>query len=385
MTLTRRALLQAAGVVAGGAALGECSAAREPARPGGVRVFLTTEDGVTVLDRDGRAVSGPTRVAASTPDWRHAVTTSRNGSGTRIAVRDLASGRVLSEDTLDDRLEPRTVSTDGALIASVTPGGAGIYGLHDPRGRQRTTVVVSRPTAERVRLDLPGNIEPEAFSPDGEALFVLDYTPADKPQRYRVAVVDLATRRMAPVPGETMNAHRIVRVHDTRRATLFTVCSREEDDVAFVHCVHLRERRTRRIALPAPFGRGRPGVHGIALSPSGDRLVVVHSLSGSIADIDPDRMALARVGSFAKPGEDGKPGVLITPSGQVVVALDGKVIATGPRREIATPGEVRGLALGTDGDIWVGHPDGLVHHDLATGRRIGRIAVPGMYVLQHVR
>ncbi len=378
MTVTRRALLK---IAAGAAVLGACS---EPPRASGraVRIFVTTENGVTVLDQDGRVVTAPTKVLASTPDWRHAVTASPDAADTRIEVRDLASRRVLAAHTLRGRLEPRIMFPQGILIVSVTPGGAGIYGLHDPGGRERTTVVVSEARGELVRLDLPGNLEPEAFSPDGKVLYLLDYTPAAKPERYRVQAVDLRTRRMVPI-GDVMRVHRIARVYDPRRAILFTVCSREEERVAFVHCLQVGKRQARRIDLPTPYGQARPGVHGIALG--ADRLSVVHSLSASVVDIDPDRLIVTRVGAFAGPDEDGKPGVLITPSGGLVVSLDKKVIVTSPRREIATPGETRGLAFGGGNDVWVGHPDGLAHYDLATGDELGRIRVPGLYVLKHVR
>jgi hypothetical protein len=379
MTVTRRALLRLA---AGAVVLGACSGPARETTTRRYRIFVTTKDGVSVLDQDGRGVTPPTVIAASTPDYSQAVTATPAGAGTRIAAQDLATGRKHYEHTLDGRLEPRIVSADGALVASVTPGGAGIYGLHEPGGRQRTIVVVSGPTGERARLDLPGNLEPEAFSPDGGTLYVLDFTPAGKPVRYRVQAVDLTTRRMVPI-GDVMRVHRIARVYDPRRAILFTVCSREEERVALVHCLHVGKRREHRITLPAPYGQGRPGVHGIALGAG--RLSVVHSLSASVVDIDPDRLVITRVGSFTDDKQDGKPGVQITPSGGLAVSVDTKVIVTRPRREIATPGETRGLALGVDNDVWAGHPNGLVHHDLASGDELGRIRVRDLYVLKHVR
>jgi hypothetical protein len=268
----------------------------------------------------------------------------------------------------------------------VTPGGAGIYGLHDPGGRERTTIVVSGPEGERTRLDLPGNLEPEAFSPDTDLLYVLSYLPAGRPQRYTVGVIDLATGLLSAVPGapEEMNAHRVLRVYDPHRGMLFAICSREEDSLAFVHCLHLRQRWAQRVALPAPFGRGRPGVHTLAMSPTGDRLSVFHSLSASVADIDPDRLLTQKPWQLTTTGQDGKPGLLIGRSGGLVAAVDGLVIQSEPRREIGTPGQVRGLALGTGDDLWVGHPNGIVRYDLATAKEIGRIDVPGMYVLKHI-
>jgi hypothetical protein len=124
-------------------------------------------------------------------------------------------------------------------------------------------------------------------------------------------------------------------------------------------------------------------VHAIALS--GDRLCVLHAPSASVADIDLDRLTVREVGRFAASGQLGKPNVLISPSGGLVVNVNDKVITTRPDRVIATSGEARGIALGTGGDVWVGHPDGIVRYDLATGRETGRIAIPDLYLVKHVR
>ena len=250
-------------------------------------------------------VSTPTVVATARPDWSQVVTTQPDGEDTRVVVTDLASRRVLSSKVLRGRLEPRIVSPTRDLIASVPPGGAGIYGLHEPGGRDRTTIVVSGPDGERARMELAGNIEPEAFDPTGGLLFVLDYVPAGQPERFRLRAIDLATRQLTPlttrmkepIPIGTekqIRAHRIESVHDPRREMLYTLYSYEPETVAFVHCVHLVERWSHRVDLPAPFGGQRPGVHAIALSPSGDRLSVVHAPSASVADIDLDELVVRR-------------------------------------------------------------------------------------------
>ncbi|MEV6492621.1 hypothetical protein AB0M20_28975, partial [Actinoplanes sp. NPDC051633] len=177
----------------------------------------------------------------------------------------------------------------------------------------------------------------------------------------------------------------IERLHDPARAMSYTLYAYQPDAVAFVDCLHLGERWTHRVALPAPFGRERPGVHAMALAPAGDRLCVVHASSGTVADIDPDRLVVERVGPFAAAGEKGKPNARITASRQLVVNVDNVVVVTGPRREIATPGSARGLVLGAGGEAWAGHPDGVVRYDLATGKETGRLTVPGLYLLKHVR
>ncbi len=166
---------------------------------------------------------------------------------------------------------------------------------------------------------------------------------------------------------------------------LFTLYASRPDAGAFVHCLHVGQGWAQRVALPAPFGQQRPGVHGIALSPSGHRLCVVHAPSASVADIDADRLVVKQVAALAGTGLSGKPNARITASGRLVVNVDRMVIATDPRREIATPGEARGLVLGAGDDVWAGHPDGVVRYDLATGKEIGRVAVPNMFMIKNVR
>jgi hypothetical protein len=392
-------------MAAGASVLGTYLARRtdetaEPAGTGGAGrahlIFLTTKDGVSVLAQDGRVVTPPTAVAVATPRWSAVVTAEPDGAGTRIAVQDLASRRVLSTSTFPDRLAPRVVSQTGDLIAAVTPGGAGVHGLHKPGGRDRTLVVVADRGGESARLEMDGNIEPDVFSPDGGRLFALDYLPAARPDRFRVRVIDLGTRQLRPLSTRSgrpvpvgaepeLRAHRIDTVYDSRRAILFTLYSYEPDAAAFVHCLHVGEGWADRVDLPAPFGRERPGVHAIALSPSGDRLCVVHAPSATLVDIDPDQLLIKRVAQLAGTGLSGKPNVQITSSGRLLVNADDVLIATDPYRDFATPGEARGLALGAGGDAWIGHPNGVVRVDLTTGREIGRLTVPDMYMIKHVR
>jgi hypothetical protein len=382
---TRRTVLGLA-AAAGVSVLGGCAGRRDdPASA--YRLILTTPDGAAVLDETGRVVTSATTVATATADWRQAVVVRPEGAGTRVTIEDLASDRVLSTHTLRDRLEPRVVSPAGDLVASVPPGGAP-YGLHRPGGRERTTLVVSGRDGERRRVDLPGTVEPYAFSPDGGALFVLDFTPAAAPRRFAVRAVDLATGRLEPVAvragSDALRAHRLDDVHDPRRDLLFTLYALQEETTAFVHCVHLRQRWTRRIDLPAPFGRERPGVHAIAMAPAGDRLCVFHSPSARLAEIDPDRLTVTRVDALAPTGLEGKPNVAFTTSGRLLVHVDTAVMATGPARSMRTPGPARGLVVLGETDVWAGHPTGVVRYDLATGAEVGRLSVPDLYILKRV-
>lgn len=333
-----------------------------------------------MIDDGGRVVRAPRAVLAATPDWARMVTATPSGDDTLVALEDRRGG--LSTVTLRGRLEPRIVSPDGRLVASVTPGGAGIHGLHEAGGRDRTVIVVSGADGEVTRLDLPGNLEPEAFSPDGERLYVMDFLPPGKPDRYRAAIVDLRAGRLTPLESEATRAHRVVRVHDERRGRLFAICAREGE--AYVHCLDLASATTYRIEMPPPFGGGRPGVHTLAQSVTRNRLCAVHSLSATVAEIDPERLVLKELSTFATPPQEGKPGLVLTREGRMVVSLDGRLIATDPHREMATPGEPRGLVAGPGAEVWAGHPEGVVRFDVTTGAELGRVRIPGLYMLKQV-
>jgi hypothetical protein len=397
--VTRRALLRLAGAAVGASVLSGCPGedGDESIDSGRTHlIFLTTKDGVSVVDQDGRVVTPATVVATARSDWSQVVTVEADGGDTRVVISDLASQRVLSSAVLRGRLEPRILSPSSDLVASVPPGGAGIYGLHEPGGRDRTTIVVSGSGGEAARMELEGNVEPEAFSPSGDLLFVLDYLPAARPDRFRLRAIDLATRRLSPMVTRTNNpvpigteeqirAHRITSVHDSGRGLHHTLYSYERDAMAFVHSIHLTQRWSHRVDLPAPFGQERPGVHAIALAPSGDKLCVVHAPSATVADIDPTELVVRRVGTFARGGHEGKPNVLITPSGRLIVNVDRRLIAADPYQEIATPGEARGLALSDPDDVWVGHPGGVVRYNLASGREIARFPVADLFTIKQVR
>jgi hypothetical protein len=114
-------------------------------------------------------------------------------------------------------------------------------------------------------------------------------------------------------------------------------------------------------------------------------LRVVHAPSASVADLDPDTLDVRAVARFAPAGQEGKPNVAFTAAGRLLVNVDGRVIATDPHREIATPGGARGLVPGTRDDVWCGHPGGVVRYDVASGRELARFPVDGLYIVKHVR
>jgi hypothetical protein len=313
------------------------------------------------------------------------------------------------------------VSADGRLVA-LAGGNGGTAGgsTYRPAGRSRTTLVVADDGGERLRLDLPGNLEPEAFSADGQRLFVLDYRPATAPERYRVRMLDLTTRRLEPLvtrvktavrtgAEEEMRGQGRQAVYDPSRGLLFTLYTHQPDHLhtrdliagardgsphvhAFVHTLSLREHWAYCIDLPAPFGQGPAARHAIALDRAGGPggLVVVEAVSGAIARLDPDALTVARTGSFVPPAEGaGEAVARFTPAGDLLVATGPEVVRlASDGRQIgrwACGSDVRGLVAHPDGHrVYVGQNGAVACVDLATGRTLSRAPARGLHSLREL-
>jgi len=412
------AALAATGTVGGltaGCDSGDRAGRRLPVEPaGGDLLVVDTATGLTVLTTGGRAVvpAGPGVLdAAATRVIRTEVRAGR----TELTGLDVRGGVARWQATLTGDLAARATSPDGRLVALATPAGPGGT-VYRPGGRERTTLVVADDGGERVRVELPGNLEPEAFSATGGHLFVLDYLPPAAPDRYRVRMVNLATRQLEPMltrlksavpPGaeEEMRGEGRHAVYDAGRQLLFTLYTHQPDHLhtrdllagarpgaahvhAFVHTLSLREQWAYCVDLPAPFGEGPPGRHAIALSPRGNRLAVVETGSGTVAEIDPDGLNVTRLTRFAPPaGGPGETAARFAPDDRLIVAAGREVlrlVPTGGKADRwASRSAVRGLAPHPDGDrVYVGQDGAVVCHDLASGREVSRTAAPGLRALR---
>jgi hypothetical protein len=425
--LTRRGVLRlAAGATAtavvGAAAgcdhrTGRPVAERGPAiaRAGDVLV-VETDRGLTVLAAHGPVV-GAFRAAVLGPDGARLVTADPTLAGTALTGYDVRGARVAWRASLAGALRPRAVSIDGRLVALTEPG-KGEDRPYRPAGRSRTTIVVADDGGERARVELPGNVEPEAFSSDGLRLFVLDHLPPDRPDRYRVRMVDLATGRLEPLltrdksavpPGaeEEMRADGRQAVYDGHRQRLFTLYTHRFDHLhtrdlltgvrdgrkpvhAFVHALSLREQWAFCVDLPAPFGE-HPGYrHGIGIDPRGSRLAVVDATTGTAAQVDPEALAVVTTATFPPPAGTGEAAARFAPDGGLLLGAGTEVLRLalpehGQRGRWSCRTPVRGLAVHPDGErVYVGQDGAVACHDLATGRELSRIPAPGLVTVREV-
>lgn len=423
---TRRAVLRlAAGLTAGaagGTALGMASGCERqpvgaPARmPRDLLLVELSTGTLAALD----AATGRAVIAAGTAvvsgDGSRIVRTEQPGTATRVTSYRLPAAEMESSGTLTGALAVRAVSPDGRLVALATPSENGTS-RYRPPGRERSTIVVADSAGQRARLDLPGNIEPEAFDVSGQTLFVLDYLPPAAPDRYRVRAIDLATGRVNPLlaqnkgvvpPGaeEEMRGEGRQAVYDPHLRRLFTLYTHQPDHLhtrdlvagarggaphvhAFVHTLSLAEGWAFCVDLPSPFGEGTAAGHAIALSPDGSRLYVIDATSTSVAEIDPSALNVVTVRDFGPTaGSVGAASAVVTSDGRLLIGAGREVVtmpaaASGSVARWSTPGVVRGVAT-TGSHAYVGQDGAVLRLDRATGRVEHRVAVPGLRTLRQV-
>jgi hypothetical protein len=367
-------------------------------------LLVDTTKGLALVDGTRREVLGS---AVATADGRTIYATAPlSGGGTRLTTIRTSTGTVTASVALDGTWVPRTASVDGTLVALMPPAAGS-------PGRTRTKILVAAGTGVRHRLDLPGNVEPDAFGRMTGTLFVLDWLPPAAPDRYRVRAVDLMsgtpgpllTRNKTPVPAgaeEEMRGEARQAVFAPDLTTLYTLYTNQPDHQhtrnllagqrraevpAFVHTLNLDIGWAYCIDLPNPFGHGAAAAHTIAVVPAG--LVVADFSSGKMAAVDGESLTVQRV--VALPTASGTAASATAPDGRRlylgigsrVYPVDPAALTVGSPWPVAEP--VRGLAVSPDGSrLLIGYSGAVGWLDTATGKPLGRVPVDGLTHLRRV-
>jgi hypothetical protein len=402
MTTRRKALTLAGGVLAA-AALPGCRPSPAPGATTAVPdvLFADSRHGLVRLAGTGSQRLGPS--ALLSPDGGALYTVGPGGAGGPSLVRsDPASGTAIRSTTLGGGWLPRVISADGRACALGRSAA-----VARPAARARTSLLIRTETHEQ-EYDLPGVIEPDAFTVDGSGLFVLDWLPAQAPDHYRVRLLDLATgrtgplltRNKAPVPAgaeEEMRGTGRQAVLSTARNTLYTLYTHQPGHQhtrdliagtraevhAFVHVLNLDERWAYCLDLPHPFGEGPAAAHAVAIDAS--RLAVADVSSGSLAYADLSTLLIDRV--TPGPTADGEASLVLAPDGRTMVGAGGGITVLGPDPAVTwpVPGVVRGIGLSADGSrLYAGATGEVVWLDAGSGRLRGRAPVADLTGLRHV-
>ena len=375
-----KAVLMAMAVVTG------IVAAAEPGeKPRNEVLFLRTNEGITLLQ------TSPTRNvtrfpdAVSSTDWSAVVQTAPAGSDTRVMAFESASARQLWSREVDGRFEAKVASPGAEMVALGNPRGEDGYLV----GRSNTTLVIlDQDVAQARAIQLVGNYEPEAFSTDGQSLFVVEYLPPMHPTRYRVRRLDLKTEQVVgvfTVDAELQEAMEgTARVQaaspDGRRLyTLYTIDDGQGARHAFVHVLDLDELWAHCVDLPHSFGEAPEQAIGITVAPDGKHLYAADTSNGTVAEIDTKSLAVTRTApSPIEPGRGvahaavASDGTFYVAKGRQLNALDPSTLSTKDTWELDST--VTGIQPASQGTrVYIGLKDQIVILDPATGDRMGML------------
>jgi hypothetical protein len=209
---------------------------------------------------------------------------SSNGTaGGELLQIDPDTGATLSAWPLPTAMASISAVSPGGRWVALTDRGPG-YDASEPRPSTRLVVFDSTSGAETRRLDLDGDVRPEAFSVNGKLLFVLDY----RGDHYTVETLILATSeryetsaRDKSAEAEKMNGTTVRGVLNADKTLLATLYRNTGDaeEPAFVHILDLQNGWAYCADLVAPFGSGPEGSDRIELTPAGTALVTTSAAS----------------------------------------------------------------------------------------------------------
>ncbi|MGH2663783.1 MAG: YncE family protein [Actinomycetota bacterium] len=373
------------------------------------RLLVGTTSGVLSLDPTTGSVLSESPGVPGLGNWSAVYTATLSEGATVLKGREAATGDVTSSLSLPGDLGIRVVAFDGSMVALMPPLSQGASPWI-PEPRTRTTIVVADPsgTGDPDTYDLGGNFEPEAFSPDGESLYMLTYLPAAAPEAYRVVRLDLFDGTVQPVFTnsksivETMSGTRLEQVTTSDGSmvhTLYTTQPPAEltdvrashaahsghstQPVAFVHVLDAENGWAHCVALPRAFWGGDATAEAMAPSPNGRHLYVVDADRDLVAVMDTRKMQVVQEATVDFGTGDGDVRATVSSDGASLYVARGPQITRldtatlQPVDRWTTEGPVSGLGVGPNG-LYVAQPEQVELIDPATGSEIDSIPSPGI-------
>src|SRR6266536_2286075 len=359
-----------------------------------------------VLAAGGKAVrTMPAGVPS--PDWRTLYVAVASGDRTTVEAVDAASGRVLRSLEFPGRFTLPVVGTAGVPDGLSGDGGTLVL-ANTVRAPVSRFAVLSTSLAKQPKLvDLPGDFEFDALSPDGSRLYVIEHLAGQDRSRYRVRFYDRGAGRLdkqvivdkRDAWETSMAGYPNTRVTEPGGAWVYTLY-RNAHYEPFIHALNAQDGFAFCIDLPRGGAGGRDDrlarQWALVRDPASGGLYAVNTALGVVAEIDgqqqftvthtaafpPDRPAAAAPagsGSLALSQDrglllaGGAHGVLAIRTGSLEVqqrylggwAVDGLVTSADGRRVYALS-RARGQ---------------IAAFDLSSGALVGQRAAPGASLL----
>jgi hypothetical protein len=265
------------------------------------------------------------------PDWRTLYVAAPARGRTTVAALDVASGRVLRSTSIAGRFELPSVGT--AAVPDGLSGDGGTLALSQlgdgVAGRFAILRTDFKQPAELV--DLRGDFEFDALSPNGSRLYVIEHLAGPDRSRYRVRAYDLATRKLDPnaivskgdVWEKFMVGYPNTRVTGVGGVWIYTLYRNAAHP--FVHALNAQDGYAFCIDLPG--GGDDRSSRLWTLAGGGGRLYAVNTALGKVSQLDAEQQfTVTRTASF--PPQPPAFGTAARP-GSVVLGDNGEVLLAG--------------------------------------------------------
>jgi hypothetical protein len=388
----RRAAVAAVGVALLLAGCGRPSADRpRPERPAGqeaaaqraatdlVYASDPASGQVQVVGADGRVLR-TLPAGVPSPDWRTLYVATGGADRTTVKAVDVASGRELRSITIAGRYRLPVVGTAGILDGLSGDGGTlaltNVADIPVSRFAILGTDLAKPPEI----VDLPGEFEFDALSPDGARLFVVEHLSGPDRSAYRVRFFDRGAGKLDPNAivdkrdawETSMAGYPNTRVTGPGGDWVLTLY-RNADHGPFVHALNARDGYALCVDLPKGQGGDDQTARLWTLvgDTTGSRLYAVNVALGLVSEIDGQQYTVLRTASFApqQPVAGGAP----ARPGSVALGDGGDVLLVGGPAGVTAIGTASLKVERRDLAGWA--VDGLVAS--ADGRRV--------YALSHAR
>ncbi|MDQ3914883.1 MAG: hypothetical protein M3323_06055 [Actinomycetota bacterium] len=358
-------------------------------------LYFSTGKGVTVAAA-GAKTQPPTVRGVPSTDWSSVVTAEPHRLGTEVEALDAVTGDTQWHESIKGpSLRVKVVSQEAKMVA-LTPD----YQQHYTAGRRETLLVVAGRGVAPRRIRLVGNYEPEAFSTDGNHVFLLQYLPAQRPTSYRVRRLDLATEEVKGVYSvdaelqEAMRGTARIQTMSPDGKFLYTLYTTGGGSLgprrAFIHVLNLEELWAHCIDLPPEFGSAREVQVSVSVTPDSKRLYVTDAGSFAIAEVDTQSLEVLQTGtaslleSRSNPvtAHDGRH-TLYVGLGPFVYAVDTRDMSVGDRWTLDAA--ISGLQISADtSKLYVSVDGKLVTIEVATGAEKPMLTPPGVGRIREV-
>ena len=358
-------------------------------------LYFSTGKGVAVVAAGAKSAPPSTEGVPST-DWSSVVTASPYRLATHVEAVDATTGDMQWRKSIEGpRLRVRVVSHEAQMVA-LTP----LYQQHYTAGRTKTTLVVAGRAVETRTIELDGNYDPEAFSTDGNHVFLLQYLPPQRPTSYRVRRLDLATEKVEGVYSvdaelqEAMRGTARIQSMSPDGKFLYTLYTTGGGALgprrAFIHVLNLEELWAHCIDLPAEFGGAREPHISIAVTPDSKRLFVTDSATAAIAEVDTQSLEVLQTKtadllesqSSPKTAHDGGH-MLYIALGPFVYAVDTRDMGVEERWTLDAA--ISGIQVSADATkVYVSVEGELVTIDVTTGAERPTVTPPGVGRIREV-